>query len=82
MEVGNGLKFSDIKQLVGEHLKTALNIDEFVITYAKHDKNTWQVNVQYWERVGDDVFPTVALLALDDLTGDVTVFKTGREWGF
>ena len=82
MEVSNGLKFSDVKELVGAHLKTALNIDEFIITYAKHEKNTWRVNVQYWETIGEEVFPTVALLTLDDMTGDITVFKTGKEWNF
>jgi hypothetical protein len=82
MEVSNGLKFTDVKKRIGEHLKTALDIEEFTITFAKHEETKWRVNVEYKENIGGTLFPTTALFTLDNETGDIMEFQKGRQWSF
>ena len=39
MSENENLSFGDVKEKVKEHLKTALELDEFNITYAKLEKD-------------------------------------------
>lgn len=82
MEGGIKLSFSDVKKRVGEHLKTALNVDEFTITFAKQEENVWKVNVEFKEKVGVMVWTTTALFKIDATTGEVKEFEKGRYWRF
>jgi hypothetical protein len=82
MEVKNELKFADIKRLVGEHLKTALNVDDFVITFAKHEQDKWRVNAEWRENVSGILFAQTALLTLDSKTGEILEFQKGKLWNF
>ena len=82
MEENKELKFADVKNAVGEHLKTALNIEDFIITFAKREENRWRVNVEFKEKVGTVIFPTVALFTIDSKTGEITQFQKGRQWSF
>lgn len=76
------LKFADVKQKIGQHLKTALGIDEFSVTFAKLEENEWRVNVEFREKVGPTEWPTTALFGLDAETGEVKEFKKGYTWRF
>ena len=76
------LKFADVKKVIGEHLKIALNIEDFSITFAKQEGNDWRVNVQYPEKIGALTWQTNALFTIDATTGEVKVFEKGRYWTF
>ncbi|MBU4374206.1 MAG: hypothetical protein KJ714_07170 [Euryarchaeota archaeon] len=76
------LSFADVKKRVGEHLKTALNIEDFSITFAKQEADMWKVNVEFKEKFGDIEFPTTALFSIDVTTGEVKEFKKGYSWKF
>jgi hypothetical protein len=78
--VSNKLKFADVKRIVGEHLKTALNITDFSMTYAKQEGNVWKVNVEYREIVGGLSLSQSALFMIDYMTGEVKQFEKGRFW--
>ena len=82
MEETKKLKFADVKKVVGEHLKTALNIEEFSITFAKQEENEWRVNIEFKENVGGILFPTSAAFTIDNTTGEVKQFYKGRAWSF
>lgn len=77
------LSFADIKEKMSEHLKTALGIEEFDITYAKLgagllEPDVWMVNVEFKENDWD----RTALFKLDAITGAVIEFKKGYVWRF
>ena len=82
MEKEDILSFTDVKKRVGEHLKTALNITEFSITFAKHEGKVWKVNVEFKEKVGNIYMPTSALLNIDGTTGEIKTFQKGRYWRY
>jgi len=82
MEETEKLTFADVKKRIGEHLKTALNVEEFSMTFAKQQENVWKVNVEFKEKVGSTVWPTSALFSIDATTGEVTEFHKGRYWRF
>ena len=76
------LKFADVKKVVGEHLKTALDVENFSITFAKQEGNDWRVNIEYPEKIGTLTWRTNALFTIDATTGEVKVFEKGRYWTF
>jgi hypothetical protein len=78
----NKLKFADVNNFIAEHLKTALNVTEFTITYAKLEGNVWKVNISYPERneIGNLVSNANALFILDNQTGEVIQFQKGSYW--
>jgi thiamine monophosphate kinase len=76
------LSFADVKKRTGEHLKTALNIEEFSITFARQEDNMWKVNVEFKEKIGTVEFPTTALFTIDAATGEIKEFKKGYSWRF
>lgn len=81
------LYFEDVKKKVGEHLKTALNIDEFSIVLAKQEKDlenkdVWRINVEFEEKIGDESRTTSALFTIDATTGEVKQFMKGSAWRF
>jgi len=84
MSENKNLSFGDIKEKVKEHLKTALGIEEFSITFAKLEKDTltkperevWKINVEFKE--GD--WDRTALFKIDAKTGEVLEFKKGYLW--
>lgn len=82
MEGTEKLSFADVKKRVGEHLKTALNIEEFLITFAKQVEEVWKVNIEFTEKVGLIELPTTALFIIDATTGEVKEFQKGRYWKF
>ena len=82
MERTGKLSFADVKKRIGEHLKTALNIEEFSITFAKQEERVWRVNVEFKEKVGTTIMPTTAMFSIDVTTGEVKSFEKGRYWRF
>jgi len=82
MEATEKLSFADVKKKIGEHLKTALDIEEFTITFAKQEGDAWKVNVEFKEKVGTVEWSTTALFRMDAITGEVKEFEKGRFWRF
>jgi len=78
----NKLKFADVKKFISEHLKTALNVTEFTITYAKLEGSVWKVNISYPERneIGNLMSNASALFSIDNQTGEVIQFQKGSYW--
>jgi len=77
MEEMERLGFADAKEKIGEHLKTALGIEEFEITFAKQDDDLWKVNVEFNEKIGTFEWPTTAFFVIDATTGEVREFRKG-----
>ena len=80
MEDKEILKFADVKRVIGEHLRTALNVERFSITYAKQEGNDWNINVEYEAQVGLLPWRETALFTIDGFTGGVKRFEKGRYW--
>lgn len=86
MENKTIMKFADVKKVIGEHLKIALGIEDFSITYAKLEGDDWNVNVEYNVKSGLPPLPPplpwkeTALFTIDGFTGDVKRFEKGRYW--
>ncbi|MHC1584640.1 MAG: hypothetical protein ACXQS7_00005 [Candidatus Syntropharchaeia archaeon] len=78
MSENKNLSFGDIKEKVKEHLKTALGIEEFSITFAKLEKEVWKINVEFKE--GD--WDRTALFKIDAITGEVLEFRKDYYWRF
>ena len=76
------LNFADVKQKIGEHLRTALGVEEFSITFAKQEEDIWKVNVEFKEIIGFLEWPTTALFSIDAMTGEVKEYKKGYTWSF
>jgi hypothetical protein len=71
------LSFADLKKSIREHLKMALNIEDFSISYAKQDGDIWKVIAEFKEKTGAIEMPTTALFIIDVTTGEVKEFKKG-----
>jgi dsDNA-specific endonuclease/ATPase MutS2 len=84
MEETEKLSFADVKKRIGEHLKTALDIEKFSMTFAKQENDLWKVNVEFTEKgpAGLVEWPTTALFSIDATTGEVKQFKKGYLWRF
>lgn len=82
MEETKKLTFADVKKRIGEHLKTALGIEEFEITFAKQTDNEWRVNVEWNEKIGKIEWSRTAAFKLDAETGEVMEFQKGSYWRF
>ena len=85
--MGKNLSFSEIKQLVKGYLKTALDIDEFTITFAAQEPSQWRIAISYLtesKSVSDETmplrWPTTAILRIDSVSGDLKEFKTGYTY--
>ena len=85
--LGKNLTFSEIKQLVKGYLKTALNIDEFTITFAAQESTQWRIAITYFsetKNVSDKTmplqWPNTAVLRIDSVSGDLKEFKTGYTY--
>lgn len=77
MNTTNKLNFADVKNKIGEHLKTALNVQEFSITFAKQEENIWKVRVEFKEMVGSKELSRIAFFSIDAITGEVIEFQKG-----
>lgn len=76
------LNFTDAKKKIAEHLKTALGVEEFEITFAKQEKDVWKVNAEFTEKIDAIEWPTTALFSIDAATGEVREFRKGYTWRF
>lgn len=76
------LNFSDVKQKIGEHLKTALGIEDFSITFAKQEEDVWRVNIEFKEKINAVEVAKSALFSIDAATGEVKEFRKGEFWRF
>lgn len=80
-EAAPKLRFADVKRIIGEHLRTALGITDFTITFAKQEGDIWRVNVVLPADTTEGFkFADSALLAIDGRTGEVRQFEKGRTW--
>ena len=77
MNTTNKLNFADVKNKIGEHLKTALNVQEFSIINAKQEENIWKVTVEFKEMVGSKELPRIAFFSIGATTGEVIEFQKG-----
>ena len=82
MEKTEKLNFADVKKKIADHLKTALNIEEFSITFAKQEGDIWKVDTEFKEKNGTTELPTTALFSIDATTGEIKEFKKGYSWRF
>ncbi len=71
------LSFADMKSRIREHLKMALNVEDFSINSAKQDGDIWKVNIEFKEKTGAIETPTTALLIIDATSSEVREFKKG-----
>ncbi len=71
------LTFGDIKARVAEHLKTAVDTDEFDIRSAKLEElqGLWKIDVEF--KKPKAMFSETALLTIDATTGEVKEFRKG-----
>lgn len=76
------LTFSEVRQKIAEHLKTALNVQEFTITFAKQVGDAWRVNVEFKDKLGTMEWSRTALFEIDARTGAVKQFERGSYWRF
>lgn len=76
------LDFAQGVEKVKRHMKLAFNIDEFIITMAKQEKDqtnereVWRYNIEY-ETAGK---PRKAMLEINANTGDVLLFQRESQW--
>ncbi len=80
----NKLGLAEIKGKVREHLSVALDIEEFSITFAKLEADTWKVNIEFKEKseFSERVKTKSALFAIDAWTGEVKEFSKGYAWEY
>lgn len=71
------LSFADMKKRIREHLKMAINVEEFSINSAKQEGDFWKVNIEFKEKTGAIETPTTAMLILDSTLGEVKEFRKG-----
>ncbi|HEX7318790.1 MAG TPA: hypothetical protein VF399_00330 [bacterium] len=75
--------FEMIKLLAEQYTKTAYrkDIKDVYITYAKHDKDIWKVNVEFKEGT-NWVMTKSACLEISATSGELLAFYKDRTWQF
>jgi len=85
------LTFSQVRGKIQEHVKIALGIEEFDITFAKRikdilagnvltGKEVWRVNIEF--RKKEETFSGSALFSIDAKSGEVLEFQKNKVWTF
>ena len=71
------LSFAEIKSRVAEHIKTAVDAEDFEIKSAKLEElqGLWKIDVEF--KRPKAMFTETALLVIDATTGEVTEFRRG-----
>jgi uncharacterized membrane protein YkoI len=71
------LSFAEIKSRVAEHLKTAVDAEDFDIKSAKLEElqGVWKIDVEF--KKPKAMFSETALLMIDATTGEVKEFRRG-----
>lgn len=82
----NAISFTELKRKIGEHLRTALDVKEFSITFAKlvglsSRKKVWRVNVSYKESP-QALVETTSSFVIDAEDGRVLQFDKAKYWKF
>lgn len=77
------LSFAEVRAKIEEHLRTALGVEKFDITFAKLETplNQWRVNVE-WKKSQQDIFTSTAIFGLDSKTGEVKQFEKDKVWTY
>ncbi len=72
------LKFADIKNIVAEHLKTAVNseIEGLEISAAVQKENIWRVLVEFEKKTKTGREYSFAMFAIDATNGEVKGFTS------
>jgi len=82
MKDGDKLSFANVKRRIGAYLETALNIEEFSITFAALCGEVWKVNVVFIEKSHSIEWVAIALFSINATTGKLKEFEKGRWWKF
>lgn len=71
------LSFAEIKARVSQHLKTAVDAEDFDIKSAKLEElqGLWKIDVEFKKSKAE--FSETALLMIDATTGEVKEFRRG-----
>jgi len=91
LSFGNYLTFSQVREKIQEHVKIALGIEEFDITFAKREKDIfagnvltgkeiWKVNIEF--RKKEETFGSSASFSIDAKSGEVLEFQKNMVWKF
>ncbi len=85
MVIDKYITFEQMRKILEDHLKIALKVEDFDITYAKRgnfeEREQWRVNVEF-KKDKSTAFSDTALFALDAKTGEVQEFKKNMFWKF
>lgn len=76
------LSLADVKQKIVVNLETAMGVKDFKITYAKLERDTWKINIEYNEKMGNLDIAKSGMFTLDAITGEVLEFKRDYSRGF
>lgn len=74
------ITFAEVKAAIAEHLRTALEVEKFDITYAEllPEENEWRVNAEYVKaEVG---FHSTVAIKIDAKTGEILILWKDRAW--
>ena len=74
------LTFEEIRKKIESHLKTAMKIEDFDITYAKIQGEDWHINVE-WKKA-EELFSSTIALSLDKKTGELTSIAKDKVWNW
>ncbi len=71
------LSFAEIRSKVAQHLRTAVDAEEFEMKSAKLDElqGVWKVDVEF--KKPKAMFSETALLMVDATTGEIREFRRG-----
>ena len=81
--MGEHLSFNDLRNTIENHLRTALNVNEFDITFAQleeeDEKKIWRVNISY-KPFPNALLSMTSSFTIDATTGEVIQFHKDRYW--
>jgi len=72
------ITFEEVRKKIEAHMKIAMKIEDFDITFAKLEADEWRVNIE-WKKENETFSNTIAV-TLDAKTGELKVFQKDKFW--
>ena len=72
------MTFEEVRKKIEAHMKIAMKVEDFDITFAKLVGDEWRINIEWKQK--DKFFTSTVAISLDAKTGELRQFYKDKIW--